>query len=126
MLLGSQGKHLLDIWMHDGTHQRLMIIGLASILMILDTAVVAVNAVRGKGAGTIPRNRKMTVHHAVCLQDLSPLQLRKDIGETATEILGVHLIQMFAYERIRRGFLILKKRHRIHDGASSGQTEGNF
>ena len=69
-----------------------MIGGLTPALMVLDTTVITVNGVRGKGAGAIKGNGEMTIKNSIRLKHLTPLQLRKDIRQAATQVSRVHLI----------------------------------
>ena len=50
---GGKWKHLFQLWMHHRADKCLMRGGLTPVLMVLDTTVITVNGVRGKGAGAI-------------------------------------------------------------------------
>ncbi|MCY4305042.1 MAG: hypothetical protein OXC62_09750, partial [Aestuariivita sp.] len=55
------------------------------VLMVLDTTVITVNGVQGKGTGAIKGNGEMAVKNSIRLKHLTPLQRRKDIRNAATQ-----------------------------------------
>ena len=100
---GGERKYLFQLWMHHCADKRLMRGGLTPVLMVLDTTVVTVNGVRGKGTGAIKGNGEMTVKNSIRLKHLTPLQLCKDIRQAAAQVSRVHLIQALAHRDIRWG-----------------------
>ena len=89
---GGERTYLFQRRMYHRADKRLMRGGLTPVLMVLDTTVITVNGVRGKGAGAIKGDGEMTVKNSIRLKHLAPLQLRKDIRQAATQVSRVHLI----------------------------------
>jgi len=79
--LGRQRDDLLEVGMHEGSAQHLVMIGDAAAAMVLDQARRALDLAGGKIAGAVQGQQVRAVEKDEILQDLAALQTAKDIDK---------------------------------------------
>ena len=113
MGFGGQRQNHAVVGVDHRRSEHLVEVCRRSVTVMLDATFLALDLVRGAGAGAVDSDQIMTPEHGPVLKNLSALQTGKNSFKGGPHAAGVHIVKAFPHPCVGGNLIRAKQRLKV-------------